>query len=169
MAYQNELYHYGTLGMKWGVRRYQNKDGTLTELGKKRYTRDIDENLHRKKDNRLDTSTPDTNRWVREDRERTKKVLDTSSGLVRQLQNLEQRPTNRSKKKMNLSNMTDQEMRQQINREILERQYSDLFSSDSNINRGREIVKEVLSVGGGMLGVASSALGIALALKELKG
>lgn len=32
----NELIHYGTKGMKWGVRRYQNKDGTLTSAGKKR-------------------------------------------------------------------------------------------------------------------------------------
>lgn len=35
--YSSELYHYGVLGMKWGVRRYQKEDGSLTSAGEKRY------------------------------------------------------------------------------------------------------------------------------------
>lgn len=39
----DELQHHGILGMRWGRRRYQNKDGSLTEKGKKRYNKETTE------------------------------------------------------------------------------------------------------------------------------
>lgn len=163
------LYHAGIKGMKWGVRRYQNKDGTLTDAGRKRYARDQRENAGKKKGNKVGEADP--NRWVKEDRERTKKVVDSTSGLTRELKNINDssiKKTRADRPKMDLSNMTDKQMRDEINRAMLERQYNDMFAPQKS-TKGREYVSTVLEVGGSVLAVTSSALGIALAIKELTG
>lgn len=40
--YENELYHYGVKGMKWGVRRYRKFDGSYTRAGVKRFDNSLD-------------------------------------------------------------------------------------------------------------------------------
>ena len=94
----DQLYHHGILGMKWGVRRYQNKDGSLTNAGKNRYDRDVRENNSKKKDNRIRIDGPDPKRWVKEDLNRARRVVDTSSDLLKQAKNIEQNTRSRSAK-----------------------------------------------------------------------
>ena len=46
VVYSDELCHYGIRGMRWGIRRYQNKDGSLTAAGKKRKKLSADDRSH---------------------------------------------------------------------------------------------------------------------------
>lgn len=169
MSNQNELYHHGVLGMKWGKRRYQNKDGSLTSAGQKRYARDQRENSYKKKGNKVSQADPD--RWVREDLERSKRLSDSSKSLSYDLKNANDnamRKSARRKNNMDLSKMSDKEMRDQINRAILERQYNDMFNP-KQVSKGRQVVSSILESAGSALAITGSALGVALAIKELRG
>ena len=138
----DQIWHWGIKGMKWGVRRYQNADGSLTDVGKRRY-----------------------------DAERIKWVVDSGNQIAGNLKTLNEKSMkiqSRRTPKMDLSKMTDQEMREQINRAMLERQYDDMFNP-KKVYSGREAVGDTLEIAGSVLAVTSSALGIALAIKELKG
>lgn len=169
MSYYNDEYlrHWGIKGQKWGVRRYQNKDGSLTDAGQKRYARDQRENAGKKKGNKVAQADP--NRWVKEDMERTKRLTDASSTMTNELKKANDKAIKKQPRtRMDLSNMTDKELRDQINRELLERQYNDVFNPPK-VSKGREYVGEVLETAGTVLAITGSALGVALAIKELKG
>ena len=170
----NSLRHHGIKGMRWGVRRYQNADGSLTDAGKRRYERDARENNWMIGDDGIARSTgrnPDANKWVKEDLNRSRTLSNESASLVRNLESVNNRAIQKQKEnrtKMDLSKMSEKEMRDRINRAMLERQYNDMFNPPT-VSKGRTYAKEVLETVGSTLAITSSALGIALAIKELKG
>ena len=161
----NSLTHYGIKGMKWGVRRYQNKDGSLTDAGRRRAASDMSELSEKKKKH----YKPNADKWVKDDLSRSRRLVDETNQLTNKLKNANDTAIrNKPKNKMDLSQMSDKEMREQINRAILERQYNDMFAPQ-NTNRGREYASQILETTGTVLAIGSSALGIALAIKELRG
>lgn len=162
---ESTLQHWGIKGMKWGVRRYQNKDGSLTAAGQKRYDRDLRERADRNDKN----TNYDAHRWVREDLERSKSLTNESQNLARNAKKLvDDSIKNTPKTKMDLSSMSDKEMRDAINRALLEKQYNDMFAPQ-RVSRGKEHASQILETAGNVLGVTGSALGIALLIKQLAG
>ena len=103
----NELKHHGIPGMKWGVRRYQNKDGTLTPAGKRR-----------------EASL---------DRKMAKQAHKYNQLKSKKLTNKENQQEDIHKKK-NTNKMTDDELRQKASRLELENRYLNAVKNYNNLN-----------------------------------
>lgn len=70
--------------------------------------------------------------------------------------------------RMNLEGLSNKDLQDAITRENLEIQYSKLFNKQPQITKGEKRVKDVLDIVGGTLAATATALGIAVAVKELK-
>lgn len=84
---ENELYHWGIKGQRWGLRRYQNEDGSLTELGRAHYgykqmraEQKFQERQQRREQSYERSQQRDEERKAKEKSERTKKIV--KRGLI---------------------------------------------------------------------------------------
>lgn len=175
------LYHAGIKGMKWGIRRYQNKDGSLTDAGKKRYGAEADRGGYNQtkadgtrfkqtKKGNTEFLKADPTKYAIEDNEALADVLNKGRSTTSSLKSLNEtsmRLTKKNRPQMDLSNMSDKEMRDQINRAMLERQYNEMFAPQKS-TRGREYVNDILSVAGDTLAVGASAVTLAVGIYKLK-
>ena len=131
--YTNELYHHGIVGMKWGVRRYQNKDGSLTSTGKKRRSIGQVYTDHKKKKQQKERLEK-----ARATREANKKAAAEREELIR---------TGDAKKILkNKSKFTNEELQRAVDRLDLERKISD--ASTRQVKAGEKFVKGVVEQSG---------------------
>lgn len=99
-----------------------------------------------------------------------KEVVDTTSNVLNRINNKNREKLNRrpQRERMDLSKKTDKELRDAINRELLEKQYSDLFGKEKEtVTEGERKAAQILDAAGDVLGVTSSALLIAVSIKKL--
>lgn len=129
---ENELMHWGIKGMKWGIRRYQNKDGSLTPAGRKRYAQEM---AKLKEEEKIAKNKLRTQAKLNKLEEKRKEVEALKSGkpLPKTTQNTS---------KPSVKDMSDDELRRVVNRMMLEQQYSKL--RPEQVSTGKKFVDKVM-------------------------
>jgi hypothetical protein len=168
-----ELYHWGIKGQKWGIRRYQNEDGSLTEEGLRRYAHvdpDSDEykNKTEQEKSEIHRQGAVNYRSAAKQAEATEQVLGSAKNLTSFAAQLAETHKGSKAIRKDYSDLSDEELRNRVNRLNLERSYGDLTGDTKYVMTGREKVHEVLQSAGAVLGIAGSAVGIYIALKGYK-
>lgn len=135
-----ELTHWGIKGMRWGVRRYQNRDGTLTNRGKKRYNSEM-EKLK-------------TEERILKNKARTSAKIEKLEAKRREVEAMKKGPTSdkdtkpSTKPKKSIKDMSDDELSAAINRIRMEQTYKSLTADPKKTSGGKDFAMEILKNSG---------------------
>lgn len=166
MAY---LAHYGILGQKWGIRRFQNADGTYTELGKRlrRVYEAADPYFQQTVKQGKDKPNISPAEKISKEAKRVQEGASNLSGKAKSRKDRKRELQERAKLEEVMASMSDTELRAVINRMNLEDQYISAMSK-KNYKNGRVSVHEFLDAFGDLIAVAGGTVGIITAIKAVK-
>ena len=170
----SDLRHHGIKGQKWGVRRFQNSDGSLTAAGRKRYgdgesSYDYGKDSGGRKVVRVSkgSSVEDYQNAIKKT-----KAAGESVENIRKFNNDVKRikdPAMEKRIRKSTEQMTDKELQQRVNRLNMEDNYTRMMMHREQLKQGEDYVNRVLDVSAVALRGATTALTIALLVKQLKG
>lgn len=129
MAYEYYLQHHGIKGMRWGVRRYQNRDGTLTKAGQKRYNKEMEKIKEEKRvlANQAKTKAKlDKLDAARKDLEDRRDKLNGVKKPEEKKTAAQEAKSETQTKKVSISDLDDAALQQKVNRLRNEDAYVDL-------------------------------------------
>ena len=171
----SDLRHHGIKGQKWGVRRFQNSDGSLTAAGRKRYG-DGESSYEYGKDSggRKVVRVAKGSSSIEDYQNAIKKTKAAGESVenIRKFNNDVKRikdPAMEKRIRKSTEQMTDKELQQRVNRLNMEDNYTRMMMHREQLKQGEDYVNRVLDVSAVALRGATTALTIALLVKQLKG